>query len=84
MHGFRDNEVLLSTGYDAIVIPSPGDAVRISSGLFLKKSDHNFLIVFNSNFLSGMHGFRDNEVLLPTGFDVIVIWPPGGFSGDFT
>jgi len=24
-----------------------------------------------------MHGFRDNEVLLPTGYDVIVISPPG-------
>jgi len=29
--------------------------------------------VFNINFLSGMHGFRDNEVLLQGGYDVIVI-----------
>jgi len=28
---------------------------------------------FNSNFLSAMHGFRDNEILLHTGNDVIVI-----------
>jgi len=35
--------------------------------------------VFHSNFLSVMHGFRDNEVLLPTGNDVIVISPLGGF-----
>jgi len=25
------------------------------------KSDDDFLIAFHSNFLSGMHGFRDNE-----------------------
>jgi len=24
-----------------------------------------------------MHGFRDNEVLLQTGYDVIMISPPG-------
>jgi len=42
------------------------------------KSDHDFLIAFHSNFLPAMHGFRDNEVLLPTGYDVIVSAPPGG------
>jgi len=41
------------------------------------KSDHDFLIAFHSNFLSVMHGFRDNEVLLQTWYDVIVISPPG-------
>jgi len=41
------------------------------------KSDHDFLIASRSNFLSGMHGFRDNEVLLQAGYDVIVISPPG-------
>jgi len=30
-----------------------------------------------------MHGFRDNEVLLPTGNDVIVISPLGGVSQGF-
>jgi len=40
------------------------------------KSDHYFLIAFHSNFLSGMYGFRDNEVLLQAGYDVIVIFPP--------
>jgi len=34
--------------------------------------------VFNSNFLSAMYGFRDNEILLPTGYDVIVSPPPLG------
>jgi len=36
------------------------------------KSDHDFLIAYHSNFLSAMHGFRDNEVLLLTGYGVIV------------
>jgi len=47
------------------------------------KSDHEFLIVFHSNFLTGMHGFRDNEVLLPTGNVVIVISSLGGVSHRF-
>jgi len=42
------------------------------------KSDHDLLIVFHSNFLSGMYDFQDNKVLLPTGYDVIVISPLGG------
>jgi len=46
-------------------------------------SDHDLLIVFNINFLSGMHGFRDNEILLQGGYDVIVISPLGGASGEF-
>jgi len=44
-----------------------------------RKSEHDFPIVFHINFLSGVHGFRDNEVLLPTGYDVIVISPLGEF-----
>jgi len=42
------------------------------------------MIVLHSDFLSAMHGFRDNEVLLPTGYDVIVGPPPGGASDDFS
>jgi len=37
------------------------------------KSYHDFLIAFHSNFLSGIHGLWDNEVLLQIGYDVIVI-----------
>jgi len=37
------------------------------------KRDHDFLIVFRSNFVSRMHGFRENEVLLQAEYDVIVI-----------
>jgi len=35
-------------------------------------SDQNFVILIHSNILSAMHDFRDNDVLLPTGHDVIV------------
>jgi len=47
------------------------------------KSDHDFLIAFHSNFSSEMHSFRDNEILLQTGYDVIVISPLGGVSRRF-
>jgi len=47
------------------------------------KSDDDLPIAFHSKFLSGMHGFRDNDVLLQAGYDVIVILPPWGVSGDF-
>jgi len=30
-----------------------------------------------------MPGFRDNEVLLQAGYDVIVISPPGGVARNF-
>jgi len=57
-----------------------------ASGIFYDgfyKSDHDLLIVFNINLLSGMHGFRDNEVLLQGGYDVIVISPLGGATDYF-
>jgi len=41
---------------------------------------HDFQVMIHSNILSGMHGFRDNEVLLTTGYDVIVISPLGDFT----
>jgi len=83
MHGFRDNEVVLSTGYDVIVSPPPeGAAHPFYEGFW--KSDHDFLIAFHRNFLSAMHGFRDNEVLLQAEYDVIMISPLEGVSGDFS
>jgi len=48
------------------------------------KNDHDFLIVFRSNFSAGMHGFRDNEVLLIAGYDVIVISSVEGAAGNFS
>jgi len=47
------------------------------------KSNHDFLIAFHSNFLSGMHGFRDLVVLFQAGCDVIVIYLPGGAARNF-
>jgi len=82
MHGFRDNEVLLQAGYDDIVI-SPLEGASRTFHDELWKSDHDFLIGINSNFLSAMHGLRDNEVSLQARYDAIVNFPPGGASGDF-
>jgi len=82
MHGFRVNEVLLQGGYGVIMISPLGGA----SGDFYDgfwKSDHDFLIVFHINFLSGMHGFRDNEVFLQGWYDVIMISPLGVFHTGF-
>jgi len=47
------------------------------------KSDHDLLIVFYNNFLSEMHGFRDNEVLLQGGYDNIVISPLQALQANF-
>jgi len=82
MRGFRDNEVLLQAGYDVIVI-SPQRALHAIFQDRFWRSDRDFPIAFYSNFFVTMHGFRDNEVLLQTGYDVMVISPLGGDSGDF-
>jgi len=42
------------------------------------------MIAIHSKFLFAMHGFRDNEDLLQAGYDVIVISPHVGASGDFS
>jgi len=49
----------------------------------VSKSDHDFQLIIHSNFLANMHGFRDNDVALPTGYDVIVSPPPEAASRDF-
>jgi len=82
MHCFRDNEVPLPTGYDVIVISFLRAFQVIFYDVF-RKSDHDFLTAFLSNVLSEMHGFRDNEVYLPTGYDVNVISPLGGVPHRF-
>jgi len=48
------------------------------------KSEHDFMIVIQTNFLFMMHGFRDNEVLLQAAYVVIVIYPLGGAAGEFS
>jgi len=87
MHGFRDNEVLLQAEYDVITSPPPWyDVIVIFPPGAIHANFHDgfwkrvfdFLIAFHSNFLSAMHGFQANEVLLPSGYDVIVRPAPGG------
>jgi len=71
MHVFRDKDVLLPTGHDDIVSPPPGKAAHtflFHDGFW--KSDHDFQLMIHSNFLASMHGFQDNEVVLPTGYDM--------------
>jgi len=77
MHGFRYSKALLPAGYDVMMISPPGVLHAIFHDGFWK-CDYDFLIAFHSKFLSGMHGFRDNEVLLQGGYDVIIISPLGG------
>jgi len=83
MHGFRDIDGLSHAGYDVIVIYPPSWASRDFQDGFWKKSQ-DFMKVIDSTFLAAMYGFRDNEVLLPNGYDGIVISPPGGASRDYS
>jgi len=87
MHSFRDNTVLLQAAYAVIVISPPRALYAILYDWFWK-SDNDFLIAFHGKCVSAMHGFRDNKIVLPTGYDVIVSPPPGGapsaFSGRIT
>jgi len=48
------------------------------------KRDLDFMIVIHSNFLFAMLGYRDKDVLLPTGHDVIVNPPPGNAAHTFS
>jgi len=74
MHGFRDNEVYCQPDMTSTSVLRQGALQAIFRDEFWK-SEHDFLIVFHIIFWTGMHGFRDNEILLPTGYDVIVISP---------
>ena len=47
------------------------------------KGDYGFLLVFNSNFISIMRRFRDNDVFLKTGKNVMVISSLGGTLQSF-
>ena len=77
IHRFRDNEVFLHTENDVINISPLGGAVysfqqRNLIGLLC------VLSVFNSNFTSITHRFRDKDVFLQTGSDVMVLYPLEG------
>jgi len=84
MHGFRDNEILLQGGFDVNVIYPLGSTTGDFNSNGFCKRDHDFPIAFHSTFSAGMHGFRDNAVLMKFGYDVIVIYPLGGASGDLS
>jgi len=72
MHSFRDNEVLLPPDMTSSwFLRQWSIYANLHDGLW--NSDHDFLIAFHSNFLSAMHDFRDNDVLLQTGYYVIMI-----------
>jgi len=82
IHGLRDNEVLLQAEYDIIVILSDRKRFR---QIFITDSERATMTAWKCpmpTFSSGIHGFRDNEVLLPTIYDVIVISPLEGASGN--
>ena len=69
----------MQTENDVINISPLGGAVLctvLNDGMW--KGNNGFLLVFNSNFTSIMHCFRDNDVFLQTGNDVMVIPPLGG------
>jgi len=77
MYGFWDNELVLQDRYDVIVI-SPSGALQTIFQHEFWKSNHASLIVIHNKFVSAMHGFRDNEILLPTGYDVNASTTPEG------
>jgi len=81
MHGFRDNDVLVPTVSVVNASPPQFALLAISRDGFWN-SEHDYLIVNQSNFSTGMHGFPDNEVYLQAGYDIIVISPLRGASGE--
>ena len=72
IHHFRDIEVFLLAGNDVIAISPLGGAVGDLS-LRILKNDLDFIIVFNGNYTSIIHHFRDIEVFLLAGNDVIYL-----------
>jgi len=77
MHDFRDNKVFCKPYMTSSGFLRQGALHAFFQDGFWK-SDRDFLIVFHCKFLSGIHGFRYNEVLLPDKYDVIVISPLEG------
>jgi len=82
-HGFRDNEVFCKPDITSSSFGRQEALHAIFHDGFWK-SDHNLLIVFHSNFVSKMHGFWDNKVLLQDRYDVIIISSPRGTSDDYS
>jgi len=82
MHGFRENEVFCKPNMKSSWFLRQWSLHAMTSLWFSRqealqavfhdgfwKSEHDLLIAYLGNFLSGVHSFRDNEVLLPSGYD---------------
>ena len=84
IHRFRDNEDFLQTENDVINISPPGGrCVQFSTTEFERAMMVSYKCSIYSNFTSIMHRFRDNDVFLQTGNDVMVIPPLGGAARSF-
>ena len=68
---------------DFIALSPIGGAEMIYLCVF-GKNDLDFKLVFNGNYTSIIHHFRDIDVFLLAGIDVIAISPLGGAEGDLT
>jgi len=83
MQGFQDTRFYCQLDMTSSSVLRQGALCALFHDGFWKIY-HDILIMSHSNFLSGMHGFGNNEVLLQAGYDVIVISPPGGASRDLS
>ena len=68
---------LFANPEDVFVMIPLGGAVY-SSQWRISVGDKLFLKLINRNFISNMHCFRNKDVFLQTGTDVVVLCPPGG------
>jgi len=82
MHGFWDNKDYYKPDMTLSQFLRLGALQMLIQDAFWK-SEHDLLIVIQSNFLFVMHGFRDYEVLLQAGYDVIVISRLGALPVNF-
>jgi hypothetical protein len=83
MHCFRYNDVFLHNPNDLLVISPLGGSRTEFSMTFFEKGDHDFLFVFQSNFTSIVHRFRDIYVFLQSGNQGLLISPLGGAAQSF-
>ena len=82
MPHFRVNDVFLRAEIVVRAIYPLGGVIHIFDD-GSRKGDHEFLFVFYGNFTSIMHHFRENDVFLQTGIDVMVLSSLGGAVQSF-
>ena len=73
----------MQTQNDVISIFPLGGAVYSYQRRNLKELYYGLQLVFNNNFTSITLRFRDNDVFLQTGNDVMVLYPLGGAVRSF-